>query len=89
MVLSETQPLWAGLTLFRVLRKGLWLCECLGGLLRRTNAVDETASRTRVPNLEPTRGVNDPPPWPHGSRTLVRLHGEHCWVVACSCFPES
>jgi hypothetical protein len=31
MVLSETRRR-AGLTLLRVLRGGLWLCTCLGGL---------------------------------------------------------
>jgi hypothetical protein len=39
-----------GLTLIRVLRKGLWLGEYLGGLFCRANEMPETASRTRVPN---------------------------------------
>jgi hypothetical protein len=39
-----------GLTLIRVLRKGLWLGEYLGALLCRANEQPETASRTRVPN---------------------------------------
>ncbi len=38
-----------GLTLFRVLREGLWLGEDLGEIAGRANAADETASRTHVP----------------------------------------
>src|SRR4051794_39464351 len=49
MVLSETRSRWIGLTLFRVLRKGLWLYENLSRLRGRVNALDETHSRTRVP----------------------------------------
>ena len=49
-----------GLTLFRVLRKGLWLCEYLGGLPGRANAQDETAFRTHVPNSWSRRRDNDP-----------------------------
>jgi len=50
MVLSETRPQRIGLTLFRVLRKGLWLGEYLGETVGRANAQDETAFRTHVPN---------------------------------------
>jgi len=41
---------WAGLTLVRVLRGGLELGECLGGLRGRANELLETAPRTRVPD---------------------------------------
>lgn len=40
----------AGLTLFRVLREGLRLHECLGVTASRANAADETVSRTLVPD---------------------------------------
>jgi len=50
MVLSETRPREAGLTLVRVLRGGLGLGECLGGLRGRANELLETAPRTRVPD---------------------------------------
>ena len=42
----------AGLTLFRVLREGLWLGECLGMTEDRADDLVETASRTLVPDLE-------------------------------------
>jgi len=42
----------AGLVLFRVLREGLWLRECLGETAGRANAAVETASRTLVRILE-------------------------------------
>src|SRR6266576_1880278 len=50
MVLSETRP-GAGLTLVRVLRRGLELGECLGPTADWANENCETALRTRVPVL--------------------------------------
>jgi hypothetical protein len=49
-----------GLTLIRVLRKGLWLGEYLGGLLCRANEMPETASRTHVPNAGADGERHDP-----------------------------
>jgi len=40
----------AGLTLIRVLREGLWLLEYLGGTAGRVNGLNETTSRTHVPD---------------------------------------
>ena len=51
MVLSETRP-EAGLRLFRVLRGGLELGECLGETAGRANVLLETTPRTRVPDPE-------------------------------------
>ena len=48
MVLSETRH-GAGLTLLRVLRRGLELGECLGLTADRANENYETALRTLVP----------------------------------------
>jgi len=87
MVLSETR-LEAGLMLFRVLREGLWLRECLGVTAGRANAAGETVSRTLVPdpgavgeNNAPRRHLVDP-----GLARLLRQLGG---IVAFSCLPES
>jgi hypothetical protein len=78
-----------GLTLVRVLRKGLWLGECLARLPGRANAQDETAFRTHVPHPGAERGTNAPTSRRPGSRALGRLHRQLRWIVALSSFPQS
>lgn len=51
MVLFETQHT-AGLTLFQVLRGGLWLDSCLGMTMCRANVSIETAPHTCVQELQ-------------------------------------
>jgi hypothetical protein len=55
MVLSETRSPRIGLTLFRVLRKGLWLGEYLGGL-----RVAGRTPKMRLPPA-PTSRTLEPP----------------------------
>lgn len=87
MVLSETR-LEAGLMLFRVLREGLWLRECLDVTAGRANAANETASRTLVPDPGAT-GENNAPRRHLVVPGLARLHRQLGWIVVFSCLPES
>jgi hypothetical protein len=87
----ETRPRRVGLTLFRVLRKGLELVSCFGRTSAEQNGTNETASRTHVPdpgavgetNVRP-RGLRDrelsvhrPTPAPKVLDELLRLRGYH------------
>jgi hypothetical protein len=54
----------AGLTLLRVLRGGLELGKCLGGLHGRANDLLETAPRTLVPDSGAVGEGNAPGRWP-------------------------
>jgi hypothetical protein len=87
MVLSETR-LEAGLMLFRVLREGLWLRECLGVTAGRANAVNETVSRTLVPDPGAV-GENNARAATSWFRGLARLLGQFGGIVVFSCLPES
>lgn len=78
----------AGLTLFRVLREGLWFHECLGVTAGRANAADETASRTLVPDPG-AAGENNAPRRHLVVPGLARLHRQFVWIVMFSCLPES
>ena len=87
MVLSETR-LEAGLMLFRVLREGLWLRECLGVTAGRANAANETVSRTLAPDPG-AAGENNVPRRHLVVPGLARLHRQLGWIVVFSCFPEA
>lgn len=87
MVLSETRP-EAGLMLFRVLREGLWLRECLGVTAGRANAADETGSRTLAPDPG-AAGENNAPRRHLVAPGLARLHRQFGWIVVFSCLPEA
>ena len=72
MVLSETRH-GAGLTLVRVLRRGLELDECLGVTAGRADEYSETTLRTLRPGTkkQQARDRPSPPPRDTGASALV------------------
>src|SRR2546428_2873450 len=85
MVLSETRQ-GAGLTLVRVLRRGLELGECLGLTANRANENYETALRTFVP--APEAVAEETFPRRFALPALARWRRQLGRIVALSFFPE-
>lgn len=55
---------------------------------RWANALDETLSRTHVPDSKSDGGNPEPTPRTAASARSHRLHGQLCWIVAFSAFPQ-